>query len=109
MIHDHQARNTLRQGCTGAAADGLHERHGVALSLRLGRASIGCEPGGPSDRESEFSIDVPIAPAGTEGDGTEGPLERVLRAAASAPGLERYESWRGYVRFASTAGLRDPG
>jgi allophanate hydrolase len=30
-------------------------------------------------------------------------------AAASAPGLERYESWRGYVRFASTAGRRDPG
>lgn len=24
-------------------------------------------------------------------------------------GLDRYESWRGYVRFASTAGLRDPG
>jgi hypothetical protein len=30
-------------------------------------------------------------------------------AAATAPGLERYESWRGYLRFVSTAGLRDPG
>jgi allophanate hydrolase len=30
-------------------------------------------------------------------------------AAAAAPGLERYESWRGYVRFASTAGLRGRG
>ncbi|MFB9689113.1 amidase family protein [Amycolatopsis plumensis] len=28
---------------------------------------------------------------------------------ADGPGLDRYESWRGYVRFASTAGLRDPG
>ncbi|MFG1641625.1 allophanate hydrolase [Amycolatopsis sp. NPDC049252] len=30
-------------------------------------------------------------------------------ATATAPGLERYESWRGYVRFTSTAGLRAPG
>ncbi|WP_410593908.1 amidase family protein [Amycolatopsis sp. lyj-23] len=29
--------------------------------------------------------------------------------AADGPGLDRYESWRGYVRFASTAGPRDPG
>ncbi|MGW5719309.1 allophanate hydrolase-related protein [Amycolatopsis sp. NPDC003865] len=29
--------------------------------------------------------------------------------AAEGPGLDRYESWRGYVRFTSTAGLRDPG
>jgi allophanate hydrolase len=28
---------------------------------------------------------------------------------SDGPGLDRYESWRGYVRFASTAGLRDPG
>ncbi|MEQ0561113.1 amidase family protein [Amycolatopsis sp. NEAU-NG30] len=28
---------------------------------------------------------------------------------ADGPGLDRYESWRGYVRFASTAGPRDPG
>ena len=30
-------------------------------------------------------------------------------AAHGAPGLERYESWRGYLRFASTAGLRECG
>jgi allophanate hydrolase len=30
-------------------------------------------------------------------------------AATSAPSLDRYESWRGYVRFTSTAGPRDPG
>ncbi|WIV53355.1 allophanate hydrolase-related protein [Amycolatopsis nalaikhensis] len=29
--------------------------------------------------------------------------------AAAGPGLDRYESWRGYVRFTSTAGLRGPG
>jgi allophanate hydrolase len=28
---------------------------------------------------------------------------------ADGTGLDRYESWRGYVRFASTAGPRDPG
>ncbi|WP_410575075.1 amidase family protein [Amycolatopsis sp. cmx-4-61] len=28
---------------------------------------------------------------------------------AEGPDLDRYESWRGYVRFASTAGPRDPG
>ncbi len=28
---------------------------------------------------------------------------------AAGTGLDRYESWRGYVRFTSTAGPRDPG
>ncbi|GLY39180.1 amidase [Amycolatopsis sp. NBRC 101858] len=28
---------------------------------------------------------------------------------AAGAGLDRYESWRGYVRFTSTAGPRDPG
>ncbi|WP_329044709.1 amidase family protein [Amycolatopsis sp. NBC_01488] len=28
---------------------------------------------------------------------------------AGGTGLDRYESWRGYVRFTSTAGPRDPG
>ncbi len=37
------------------------------------------------------------------------PLAVRCDPAAEGPGLERYESWRGYVRFASTAGLRDPG
>ncbi|WIY01745.1 amidase family protein [Amycolatopsis mongoliensis] len=34
-----------------------------------------------------------------------------VRCAPTASGiaLDRYESWRGYVRFTSTAGLRDPG
>ncbi|MEV5718709.1 amidase family protein [Amycolatopsis mediterranei] len=41
-------------------------------------------------------------------DGTT-PLAVRCDPAAEGPGLERYESWRGYVRFASTAGLRDPG
>ncbi|MEV4599704.1 allophanate hydrolase [Amycolatopsis sp. NPDC049253] len=30
-------------------------------------------------------------------------------ATGDAPNLDRYESWRGYLRFASTAGLRPPG
>ncbi|MEU4671969.1 allophanate hydrolase [Amycolatopsis sp. NPDC023774] len=30
-------------------------------------------------------------------------------ATRGAPNLDRYESWRGYLRFASTAGLRSPG
>ncbi|WP_290062074.1 allophanate hydrolase-related protein [Amycolatopsis solani] len=40
-------------------------------------------------------------------DGTAPLAVRCL--AAEGPGLDRYESWRGYVRFASTAGSRDPG
>ncbi|WP_103352480.1 amidase family protein [Amycolatopsis sp. CA-128772] len=40
-------------------------------------------------------------------DGTTPLAVRCL--AADGPGLDRYESWRGYLRFASTAGLRDPG
>jgi allophanate hydrolase len=37
------------------------------------------------------------------------PLALRCDPAAEGPGLDRYESWRGYVRFTSTAGLRDPG
>ncbi|MGW3998780.1 allophanate hydrolase-related protein [Amycolatopsis sp. NPDC004772] len=40
-------------------------------------------------------------------DGTAPLAVRCLTA--EGPGLDRYESWRGYVRFASTAGPRDPG
>ncbi|WP_372666935.1 allophanate hydrolase-related protein [Amycolatopsis kentuckyensis] len=40
-------------------------------------------------------------------DGTAPLAVRCL--AAEGPGLDRYESWRGYVRFTSTAGLRVPG
>lgn len=40
-------------------------------------------------------------------DGTAPLAVRCLTA--DGPGLDRYESWRGYVRFASTAGLRGPG
>jgi hypothetical protein len=40
-------------------------------------------------------------------DGTAPLAVRCLTA--EGPGLDRYESWRGYVRFTSTAGLRDPG
>lgn len=41
-------------------------------------------------------------------DGTT-PLAVRCDPAADGPGLDRYESWRGYVRFTSTAGLRAPG
>jgi hypothetical protein len=37
------------------------------------------------------------------------PLAVRCAATAGGAGLDRYESWRGYVRFTSTAGLRDPG
>ncbi|MEV6903595.1 allophanate hydrolase [Amycolatopsis sp. NPDC051372] len=39
------------------------------------------------------------------------PLAVLCRPAATggAPNLDRYESWRGYLRFVSTAGLRSPG
>ncbi|MGK3202998.1 allophanate hydrolase-related protein [Amycolatopsis sp. MEPSY49] len=40
-------------------------------------------------------------------DGTAPLAVRCLTA--EGPGLDRYESWRGYVRFTSTAGPRDPG
>ncbi|SFW76437.1 allophanate hydrolase-related protein [Amycolatopsis australiensis] len=37
------------------------------------------------------------------------PLAVRCAPTADGPDLDRYESWRGYVRFASTAGPRDPG
>jgi hypothetical protein len=37
------------------------------------------------------------------------PLAVRCAPTVNGTGLDRYESWRGYVRFTSTAGLRDPG
>ena len=54
------------------------------------------------------TIEAPFVLDRVELDDGTAPLA-VRCSTADGPGLDRYESWRGYVRFASTAGPRDPG